>query len=147
MGTLQRAQRKPVAALSKLTAGALAGVALVALMSLLIGEFIPLVAVIAGLALLFAGMIMVGWRWAPILATVLSSAVLAMFGSIMVYDLAHPEELTFFAVMLVTLTMLLAAIIGGVAATVQNYRHAAADRRAPRGLALAVATTALTSTK
>jgi plastocyanin len=142
-GTIRASHRPPVAALSKLTAGALGGLVLVLLaLMLLIGEVIPPVMVISALAILVAAMIMAGWRWAPMLATLLCATVLALFGSTLVYDLMHPEELAFFTAMLIAMTMLLGGIVGGAAATIQNYRHAPADRRMPRGLPLLLATIA-----
>ncbi len=48
------------------------------------------------------------------------------------YDLAHPENTHVFAWTLVMLGVTVVGIVAGIGATIQNYRHAAPDRRTPR---------------
>ncbi len=134
-------KRRPLAALGKLTIASLFTMALlfVLFMTLIIGELIPPLLVIAALALVFGGIIAAGWRWAPVLATLLAAAVLAMFWPPMRFSLAHPEESRVFSFMAAIIATLLVAMLTGLAATIQNYRRAAEERHTPRGTVATVA--------
>jgi plastocyanin len=131
-----RFARQPVSALGKLTIAAMLGMSLllILMMAVLIREFVPPLAVFAALPLVAAGLILTGWRWTPILASLVAAVLLLMFYQPLVFELQHPEVFGWFATMLVLVAVLAIAIVGGIAATVQNYRVPAADRRAPRGL-------------
>jgi plastocyanin len=63
--------------------------------------------------------------------------LLAMIGPMAPFALADPGSATF-APVLIVLALSAVAIVLGISATAQNYRHAAADRRAPRWLAVAL---------
>ena len=129
-------KRRPIAALGKLTIASLLtlGLLFVLFMTLIIGEIIPPLLVIGLLAVVFGGFIAAGWRWAPALATLLGGAVLAMFWPPMQFSLLHPEESRVFSFMAATIATLLLTMVAGLAATIQNYRRAAEERRTPRGL-------------
>jgi plastocyanin len=135
-----RRARQPVSALGKLTIAASIGISalLLVLMLVLIGEVVPPLIVFAALPILAAGLILTGWRWTPILPPLIAGALLLMFRDVLVFELSHPEVYNWFAVMLLLTAVLAIAIVGGIAAVVQNYRVPAAERRAPRGLASAL---------
>ncbi len=126
--------RTPVAALGKLTAVMLAGVALLLtyLQMAIIGEFVPPLAVFALVALVVAAAITAGWRWVPALGTLVCALLLAMNSGPMLFQIMHPGDFRSFSFMAVTLPVVVLGILGGIAATVQNYRHAAGERRMPR---------------
>lgn len=133
--------RKPVSALGKLSIAALIviGLDLIFLLAYLIGEVIPPLAVFAALSFVFAGLIALGFRWAPVLAVLISALLVAMNFEPMLAAVMSPT--VSFPMFVLGATMLPAAIVGiiaGIAATVQNYRFAPEARRAPRGFAFAV---------
>jgi len=128
--------RKPVSALGKLTSAALVVIALdmVYLQAALIGMLIPPLAVFVALGLIFAGLVALGYRWAPVLGVLLSVLMLAMNGVPIVHAVMTPT--VSFPMFVLGITMLPATIVGviaGIAATVQNYRYAPEARRTPRG--------------
>ena len=130
--------RKPVSALGKVSMATLVVIALdlIYLQVAMIGMMIPPLVVFVVLSLIFAGVIALGFRWAPILAVLVSAAMLALNGEPIVTGALNPT--TSFAAFLISATMLPATaigILGGIAATIQNYRFAPEARRAPRGLA------------
>lgn len=134
------ARRTPLSGLGKLTAGALAGVAALLgyLQVGLFGGFDPMISGIAAAALIMAGVVAIGWRWAPLLGTLVFGALLAllgMVGSEIVYVLAHPGG-AMFTFIVVALPVLLIGLVASIAAVVQNYR--AAERRTPGWLPAAL---------
>jgi uncharacterized cupredoxin-like copper-binding protein len=136
-GTPSRARaRKPLAALGKLAAGALVGLGIVfGYAQIVFGGFDPMLAGVAAAMLVVAGVVAIGWRWAPALGALLALAIGGMLlipaaGEI-VFGLTHPTD-SIFILMVLLLPLLALAITAGIGATVQNYRSA--ERHTPRGL-------------
>ncbi len=136
----RRMGRRPLAALGKVAAGALVGLAaLFGYVQLVVfGAFIPVVTGFAAVAVLLAGLVTMGWRWSPLVATLACGALLALMlgpasGEIF-YILSRPHDVGLFALIVLLLPVLAIGAVAGIAATVQNYRYAAADRRTPLGL-------------
>ncbi len=133
--------RKSVSALGKLTIAALVVIALdmIYLQVALIGMLIPPLAVFVALGLIFAGLVALGFRWAPVLGVLLSVAMLAMNSGPIIDAVMKPT--VSFPMFVLGITMLPATIVGtlaGIAAMVQNYRYAHEARRTPRGLSYVV---------
>ena len=128
---------KPLAALGKLTVGALIGLGILfGYVQTVFGGFDPMLTGVAVAMLIVAGVVATGWRWAPALGALLG---LAIGGGLLIpaageiaFALTHPTD-SMFIMMVLLLPLLALAIAGGIGATVQNYRSA--DRAAPRGLA------------
>jgi uncharacterized cupredoxin-like copper-binding protein len=129
--------RKPPAALGKLAAGALVGLGMAfGYAQVVFGGFDPMMTGIAVVMLIAAGVVAIGWRWAPALGAVLALAVGGMLlvpaaGEI-AFILTHPTD-SMFILMVLLLPLLAIAIVSGISATVQNYRSA--ERRTPRAFA------------
>jgi plastocyanin len=132
-----RAARAPISGLGKLTAGALAGVAalLAYAQATIVGGFDPIVSAIAIVPLLAAGAIFAGWRWAPLLGTLIFGLLLFLLlgagGGEVGYTLGHPGSVLF-GFIVVAVPLLLVGLAASISAVVQNYR--AAERRTPRWL-------------
>jgi nitrite reductase (NO-forming) len=130
----------PLSALNKVTAAALVGgaLSLVYVQAVFIKELVPPLTTFVVLETIAASLIVgvpVGrWRWTPLLATLFGFLALAGNSGPILYDLTHPANFHLFAYMVVAVILTLVALVAGVAATVQNYRHPAAERHAPRGL-------------
>jgi len=122
--------RPRLAALGKLTIGALVGIALIVVYSLVVvvRHFDPTAAGFALVALICAGVVAIGWRWAPLLGTLLSGLMLSGYIPLLGYILTHPDEPNFVAATLF-LPMSILGIVAGIGATVQNYLGG--ERRAP----------------
>src|SRR5262245_7152687 len=131
--------RQPLAALGKLTIAALVGIALAVIyvLAAVVGQIDPMGLAFSGLPLIAAGVMLAGWRWTPALGALVGVLLLAMIGPMAPFALADPGSATFAPVLLV-LALSAVAVALGISATVQNYRRAAADRRAPRWLAAAL---------
>jgi plastocyanin len=73
-----------------------------------------------------------GWRWAPLLGA--AWGLVLLFGKVemLLFHLAHPENTHEFAAQLALIGLGVTAVVGGIGATVQNYRRPAAERRLPR---------------
>jgi plastocyanin len=127
--------RKPLAALGKLTVATLVGIALAVIyvMAALFGAVDPIGLVFSAIPLLFVGIILIGWRWAPLLGVLISGLLLAFIGPMLPFILTSPSE-PMFAPILIILVLAVLGIGLGIGATVQNYRYAPADRRMPRWL-------------
>jgi plastocyanin len=132
--------RQPLAALGKLTIAALIGIALAVIyvLAAVFGQVDPMGLTFSGLPLIAAGVMLAGWRWTPALGALVGLLLLAMIGPMAVFALADPGG-GMFAPVLIVLVLSAVAVALGIGATVQNYRRAAADRRAPRWLAAALA--------
>ena len=135
-----RAARQPLAGFGKVTAGALVVVAaLIGYLQVLFGGFDPMMTGISALALVFAAVVAIGWRWAPLLGTLVCGALLALLGVVaageVAFTLAHPGS-AMFAVFVVAIPTLLIGFVASIVAVVQNYRGA--SRRAPAWLAPAL---------
>jgi hypothetical protein len=90
-----RAARAPLSGLAKLTIGCLASMTmlLVYAQAAIFGGFDMMVSAIALVPLIAAGVILVGWRWAPLLGTLvfgLLVALLALGAGEVAYTFAHP---------------------------------------------------------
>ena len=140
-----RFARRPLAGLGRLTVAALAGTTLVLIgfMILAIGEFDTMLLAIAAIPLIAAGAVAVGWRWAPLLGTLVCGLLLALLvlgaGREILYTMTHAGgALVPFALLL--LPLLSVGVGASIGATVQNYR--AAERRTPRWLPGALLLTA-----
>lgn len=131
---------QPVAALGKLTIGALVGIALVMfyLQTVVFGEFDPVGALMGVLPLAFAGLIITGWRWSPVLGVLTGGVLLAIIGPELHHILTSPSD-SMFAPVVILIALILMAIGAGIGATVQNYRRSVAQRLAPRWLPAGVA--------
>jgi plastocyanin len=120
-----RFARRPLSGLGKITAGALAGMAiLVGSLQALFGGLDPMMTGIAVLFLVIAGVVLIGWRWAPLLGTLLFGlliALLVVMNGEIAFVLAHPGEVifSFFAV---AIPILVVGFVASISAAVQNYR-------------------------
>jgi uncharacterized cupredoxin-like copper-binding protein len=137
--------RRPLNAFTKLTVAGLVGIGILVPLSgiVLSGgqvnlQALPISVVAWLLAAVVAGRPVGGWRWAPLLGTVLAGLLLIRTAPKLVYGLSNPSDTVVFVLHVVWLPIMLIACLAGVAATVQNYRFAAAERRAPRWLPYAL---------
>jgi uncharacterized cupredoxin-like copper-binding protein len=133
--------RQPLAALGKLTIAALIGdAAMLGYAQTIFGGFDPIMTGFAVAFLVVAGVVAVGWRWAPALGALVSlllaGGLLAPAITEVVFSLTHPSDFGTFSLLVVLLPLLLIGLISGIAATVQNYRGG--TRRAPRWLSPAL---------
>src|SRR5262245_50477570 len=118
--------RLPLASLGKLTLIALVGLALCLtyLQAAIIGALIPPLAVFTVISLLIAGIVGIGWRWAPALGTLWSIFIMVGNSEATIYNLAHPNNTHQFNFTVVTLAVMVIGIVAGIGATIQNYRVA-----------------------
>ncbi len=130
--------RTPLAPLGTLTLAALLGNALLYLVQLsylflTAGVVVPPILIIAVLTLLVAGAVATGWRWTPLLGAfvVLGTSTLTLSVPEVIYALTHPGNVVTFSTSVTLLACALVALVAGVGATIQNYRDAAYERRAP----------------
>ena len=129
--------RQPLAALGKLTAAALVGMAfLLGYVTVKFGFFPPVLVFMAA-ALILGGIVATGWRWAPLLGALVYGGLLALAGPFVPYALSHPNDTFMFVLNVFFLALAIVGIGAGIGATVQNCRRA--ERRAPRGLAAGLA--------
>lgn len=139
------ATRPPLSALAGLTAAALVGGAatLVYAQAVLLGHFALDLTIFAGLELasaaLVAGVPAGRWRWTPILGTIFGLLVIVANSGPVIHDLSNPASFHPFAFMAIAVGIALVMLVAGLAATVQNYTRPPEARRAPRGLATALA--------
>ena len=139
-----RRSRTPLSSLGKLTIGCLAGVTalFVYAQAGIFGGFDMIVSVIAIVPLIAAGVILAGWRWAPLVGTLvfgLLLALLAIGGSEITYTLAHPGS-AMFGFVIVAIALSLVGLGASVSTAIQNYRSA--TRPSPRALPAVLALTA-----
>jgi len=134
--TTRRAfSRKPLAALGKLTVSAL--VALVAVMvylDVVVFQLDPRAWPFIAAPLLLAGVAATGWRAAPLLGALWCGLFSVMSIPFTSYNLTHPEQFHLFAPELWLDLALIGGVVGGIAATVQNYRTPLPERRTPAWL-------------
>jgi plastocyanin len=126
---------RQLSALGKLTATTLASIAaiFIAMQAFVIG-LDPMLSGFSVALLIVAGIVAIGWRWAPALGTLL--ALLLIVGLLApALDPIIAEITTPGMPLRVPLTILLPllaiGVLAGIAATVQNYRRAPAERHAP----------------
>jgi plastocyanin len=131
-----RRPRAPLSSLAKLTVGSLLGVVavLIYVQAALAGGFDPMISAIALVPLVATGIIMVGWRWAPLVGTLvfgLLAALLAMIGGEIVYTFAHPGNAVF-GLFVVAIALVLVGLAASISTAIQNYRST--TRPTPRAL-------------
>ena len=118
-------QRRPMTPVVKLLLAALLLSAVLFIIQQVVsfGAFFPPVGIIqAAVALVLAGIVTTGWRWAPALASGLNVlAILANF-PIIVQDLANPCAVFDFVFTIIALSLTLIVIVAGIVATVKNRR-------------------------
>jgi heme/copper-type cytochrome/quinol oxidase subunit 2 len=105
---------------------ALLGVTLLMLgfMALAIGAFDPILAAIASVPLVVAGVVALGWRWAPLLGTLIFGLlVLILVGVVRELALTHPSG-ELFTTLLLLAPLTLIGLPASIWATVQNYWRA-----------------------
>ncbi|HET9223401.1 MAG TPA: cupredoxin domain-containing protein [Roseiflexaceae bacterium] len=126
----------PLAALGKVVVAALVGVALLLIyvQVLIFGTFVLPLTICVIISVVVAGIIALGWRWAPLLGTIWILLAIVLNAEGMRYDLTHPEQLHSFAWQVSMDALLLGGVVAGIAATMQNYRSRAGDRSRPRWL-------------
>src|SRR5262245_60594675 len=127
--------RKPLTALGKLTVSAL--VALAALMvclEVVVFHLNPVGWLFVGVPLLLAGLAATGWRAAPLLGAIWCGLMIVTNIPFTIYDLTHPEQFAMFALEVGLDLAMISGVVGGVAATVQNYRNPLTQRRTPAWL-------------
>lgn len=132
--------RQPVSALTIVTTAALftSGLCSLAIWLLVASDVIPLL-ILSLIQMLVAALILLGLRWLPVLATLVSSIIFVVLSSVpyISYHLTKPKD-TFLLFIIVVLILVCSftSFASGIAATIQNYsRH---ERRAPRWLAAAL---------
>jgi heme/copper-type cytochrome/quinol oxidase subunit 2 len=116
--------RRSLNGLGRLTMTALLGVTLLLLgfMALAIGTFEPILAGIAAVPLVVAGVVALGWRWAPLLGTLIFGLlVLLLVGGVRELILTHPSGGLFTLVLLLA-PLTLIGLAASIWATVQNYQ-------------------------
>jgi len=125
--------RQPGDALTKFVLSALLlSVLAQAVVLLMIGQFDPGPGLGLGFLVVATALVLTPWRWAPALAAVLAAIPIVGGLPYVLAHLAHSAAFGFFATTVVYLTCALAAAIGGIGATIQNYRG---DRHVPGWLA------------
>src|SRR5690349_3354123 len=118
-----------VSALGKLCATALAGIALIVIYVMVgIFGFAPMPAVVAAICLAFAGLILTGWRWTPLLGLLPGLVLPMMLG---IPQLGDPGSPMFSPALLLTACCGL-IVLSGIAAALQNYRRPSDNRPLPR---------------
>lgn len=130
--------RRPLNGLGRLTVAALLGVVLLLLgfMAFALRAFEPIVVGVAAVPLVVAGVVAVGWRWAPLLATlILGLLALLLLASVRELVLTHPSG-GLFTLLLLLAPLTLVGLAASVGAAVQNYRSA--EPQTPRWLPAAL---------
>src|SRR5262245_14361005 len=117
--------RRPLAALGKLTVGAMIGLGILfGYVQTIFGGFDPMLTGVALAMLIVAGIVATGWRWAPALGALLGLAIggglLIPAAGAIAFSLTHPTD-SMFIMMVLLLPLLALAIVGGIGATAQNY--------------------------
>jgi hypothetical protein len=117
--------RQPLGTPGKLTIVGLLGCAAGSVgLSILAGEPIMPLLIIAACLMIGAGIVAIGLRWTPLLGSILNGGILVVstiFTSYMIYHLTHPVELSFFIASVLIWAFGLLAVGAGIVATVQNY--------------------------
>ena len=126
-------RRYPLGVPGKAVVAALAGVALliVYVQALIFGTFNLPLTVCAIISLLIAGIVALGWRWAPLLGAIWLVLAALLNADGMRYDLTHPENLHSFAWQVSVDVLLVCGVVAGITATLQNYRLGVGARSRP----------------
>jgi plastocyanin len=140
MAPARRFRRQPLAALGKLTVAALIGLTLLlTYVQVGIFGFMPPLVIFQLVVLIAAGVVAAGWRWAPLVGTLVCGLLLILNGLPLLQTLGAPGvQGQIFGVSVVMLALLVVGTGAGIGATVQNYRRAAGDRHTPRGFVAAL---------
>ena len=125
--------RQPLTVLGKATIAAVTAsfIAFIAL-QLSVGLLLPPVLIVMLSELVVIALTAVGWRWAPLLGAVVGvGTIIGGVGTqpYAQYHLEHPEFFFPFASIVLIVLVGIAAIVGGIAATLQNYRREPATPR------------------
>src|SRR5262245_28453072 len=127
--------RKPLVALGKLTVSALAALAAFMIYhDVVVFQLDPRAWPFIAVTILLTGFAATGWRAMPLLGALWCGLFGVMSIPFTSFNLAHPEQLQVFAVELWLDLALIGGIVGGIAATVQNYRTPLSERRMPAWL-------------
>jgi plastocyanin len=131
--TQRRSRRQPLAALGRLTIMALVGIVLtVAYIVGAVNEAFEAVDILVlALPLLIAALMWTGWRWTPALAGVIGGLLSVVLIGSLPYLIGQRDS-PVFVPLLILMGFGVVACIGGIGATVQNYRRPASDRPLPR---------------
>src|SRR5262245_55335459 len=131
--------RKPLAALGKLTVSALAALtAFMIYLDIAVFQLDPHALPFIAVTVLLTGLAATGWRATPLLGALWCGVFSVMSIPFTSYNLTHPEQFNLFLPELWLDLALIGGIVGGIAATVQNYRTPLAERRTPRWLPYAL---------
>src|SRR5262245_28365954 len=124
--------RKPLVALGKLTVSALAALAAFMIYhDVVVFQLDPRAWPFIAVTILLTGFAATGWRAMPLLGALWCGLFGVMSIPFTSFNLTHPEQLQLFAPELWLDLALIGGIVGGIAATVQNYRTPLAERRTP----------------
>lgn len=135
LNTPRAFSRKPLAALGTLTVSALVALlAVLVYLNVVVFQFDPRMWPFIAVTLLLAGLAATGWRAAPLLGALWCGLFTVMAIPFTSYNLMRPEQLQIFAVEVWLDLALICGLVGGIAATVQNYRAPLAARRTPAWL-------------
>ena len=134
--------RAPLSNLAKWTiATLLAGVGLLVYMQVvLVGAFMPPIALMFGVPALILAALVAGLRrrWAPLLGALYWGFFLAANGPYLAHDLGHPEFVASFTFSVILMVPALVGLAAGLGAAVQSYQTpAVANPRTPRWFATA----------
>src|SRR5688500_2654898 len=129
---------RQLSALGKLTAPTLARIDPVFIpMPALVLVLDPMLSGFSVVLLIVAGIVAIGWRWAPALGTLLTLllivGLLAPALDPIITEITTPG-MPLRVPLTILLPLLAIGVLAGIAATVQNYRRVPAERRAPRWL-------------
>src|SRR5262245_21591926 len=110
--------RLPLTVLGKLTVAGLVGLALalIYLQAAMIGRLIPPLAIFTVISLVVAGLVVVGWRWVPLLGALWCIFMVIGTSNNTVYSLTHPAEFRSFVFVVFFLAMALIGVSAGIAA-------------------------------
>ena len=114
--------RRPLTLLARITLVALFVNALAYASELIrLGPFDPEVGTVVVLLLLATASVGAGWRWTPLLGGLLAGAIL-LGNPFLLTNLSEPGANLFFVATVAEVTSGIAALLSGIATTVQNYR-------------------------
>jgi plastocyanin len=135
----RRFARRPLAALGKATIAALTGITLAVgyIVVMIFGSADPMAITFAALPLVAAALMLTGWRWTPLVGALIGGLLLFMLAPGMPFILGQAGS-PMQPPLLIIAALSLVAVVAGISATVQNYRHAPVERRTPRLLPYSV---------
>jgi uncharacterized cupredoxin-like copper-binding protein len=130
-------EQPSLAPLARLTLAALVALAALGvwLQVLIFQAAFPPIGIIMTIgSLAISGLLTRRWRWVPGLAAAWCGLLAAGNATAIARDLGNPDDLGNFLFNVVAVPVLVSGLVGGIAATVQNYRRPPAERRSPRWL-------------